>query len=246
MSEQEEDQEIRPTTSLISALDDNNGGSDQLLEGSPTNTETRGPLARTSICASSLSGPSSNFEWRIKRRRNCWFIGGILAATLSAVVLLDRSGYHLQLAESDRDSLQYEPWLPWLVRAVQFPTRPSTAKAILDYLDLFRFANNSPQIHIRPSKGQRRYLHQRHLSMGSSSGGDTVIRGSQLVVAGKMTVEDAPCNIAQLNLKTNEWSLAQRIQLSLYNSYSGGEVYSLLANHTFLPFPEDDDASSTR
>lgn len=59
--------------------------------------------------------------------------------------------------------------------------------------------------------------------------------GPQLVIAGKMTVEDGPCNIAQLNLRNNEWSLNERIQLSLYNSYSGGEVYSLLANHTSEP-----------
>lgn len=52
------------------------------------------------------------------------------------------------------------------------------------------------------------------------------------MIAGKMTVEGAPCNIAQFNMKTQEWSLTERIQLSLYNSYSGGEVYSLLANHT--------------
>jgi len=54
----------------------------------------------------------------------------------------------------------------------------------------------------------------------------------KLVIAGKMSVGDGPCNIAQLNLATSEWSLTKRIQLSLYNSYSGGEVYSLLANHT--------------
>ena len=53
-----------------------------------------------------------------------------------------------------------------------------------------------------------------------------------LVIAGKMTIDGQPCNIGQYNLKTNEWSLSERIQLSLYNSYSGGEVYSLLANHT--------------
>eukprot|EP00546_Thalassionema_frauenfeldii_P013997 CAMPEP_0178929612 /NCGR_PEP_ID=MMETSP0786-20121207/20717_1 /TAXON_ID=186022 /ORGANISM="Thalassionema frauenfeldii, Strain CCMP 1798" /LENGTH=851 /DNA_ID=CAMNT_0020605929 /DNA_START=723 /DNA_END=3278 /DNA_ORIENTATION=- len=47
-----------------------------------------------------------------------------------------------------------------------------------------------------------------------------------------MSVVDASCNIAQLNLATDEWGLKERIQLSLYNSYSGGEVYSLLANHT--------------
>eukprot|EP00559_Dactyliosolen_fragilissimus_P006279 CAMPEP_0184870740 /NCGR_PEP_ID=MMETSP0580-20130426/38621_1 /TAXON_ID=1118495 /ORGANISM="Dactyliosolen fragilissimus" /LENGTH=986 /DNA_ID=CAMNT_0027373005 /DNA_START=554 /DNA_END=3514 /DNA_ORIENTATION=- len=58
-------------------------------------------------------------------------------------------------------------------------------------------------------------------------------KGPKLVIAGKMTVDDAPCNIAQLTLKTEIWSLTERIQLSLYNSYSGGEVYSLLANHTF-------------
>ena len=56
----------------------------------------------------------------------------------------------------------------------------------------------------------------------------------QLVIAGKMTVEDGSCNVAQLNLKTGRWSLRQRIQLSLYNSYSGGEVYSLLANHSIV------------
>ena len=56
--------------------------------------------------------------------------------------------------------------------------------------------------------------------------------GPSLVIAGKMSVEDGPCNIAQYDLKKDEWSLSERIQLSLYNSYSGGEVYSLLANHT--------------
>jgi hypothetical protein len=53
-----------------------------------------------------------------------------------------------------------------------------------------------------------------------------------LVIAGKMTVHDGACNIAQRNLRTNEWSVTERIQLSSYNSYSGGQVYSLLANYT--------------
>jgi hypothetical protein len=57
-------------------------------------------------------------------------------------------------------------------------------------------------------------------------------QGPTLVIAGKMTVADAPCNIAQMDLNSHEWSLTERIQLSLYNSYSGGEVYSLLANYT--------------
>ena len=64
--------------------------------------------------------------------------------------------------------------------------------------------------------------------------GNTNIKNNAptLVIAGKMTIDGQPCNIGQYNLKTNEWSLSERIQLSLYNSYSGGEVYSLLANHT--------------
>ena len=84
------------------------------------------------------------------------------------------------------------------------------------------------------------------LSGGSSYSG--AYKGAQLVIAGKMTVEDAPCNIAQFNFKTQEWSLTERIQLSLYNSYSGGEVYSLLANHTNRPDTEStpDSWSSNR
>ncbi|KAL3929301.1 MAG: hypothetical protein SGARI_004790, partial [Bacillariaceae sp.] len=66
----------------------------------------------------------------------------------------------------------------------------------------------------------------------------------QLVIAGKMTVEDAPCNIAQYNLKTDRWSLDERIQLSLYNSYSGGGIYSLLANHTAIKSDSDSSGSS--
>jgi len=60
------------------------------------------------------------------------------------------------------------------------------------------------------------------------------LKDPQLVIAGRMTVKDEPCNIAQLNLKTGKWSLHQRIQLSLYTSYSGGDVYSLLANHSLV------------
>jgi hypothetical protein len=69
------------------------------------------------------------------------------------------------------------------------------------------------------------------------------------VIAGKMAVDDAPCNIAQYNLKKNKWSLTERIQLSLYNSYSGGEVYSLLANHTSTRHIEEtskDEESETK
>ena len=57
--------------------------------------------------------------------------------------------------------------------------------------------------------------------------------GPKLVIAGKMTIDEGPCNVGEMNLETGEWSTKQRIQLSLYNSYSGGEVYSMLPNLTF-------------
>ena len=57
--------------------------------------------------------------------------------------------------------------------------------------------------------------------------------GPKLVIAGKMTIDEGPCNVGEMNLETGQWSTKQRIQLSLYNSYSGGEVYSMLPNLTF-------------
>jgi len=56
---------------------------------------------------------------------------------------------------------------------------------------------------------------------------------AKLVIAGKLAVNEGVCNIAELGLDSGAWSLNERIQLSLYSSYSGGEVYYLLANHTF-------------
>lgn len=56
---------------------------------------------------------------------------------------------------------------------------------------------------------------------------------SKLVIAGKMTVLDTFCNIAEMDISEGGWSVKHRLQLSLYNSYSGGEVYYLLVNHTF-------------
>jgi Protein tyrosine and serine/threonine kinase len=85
------------------------------------------------------------------------------------------------------------------------------------------------------SQGQRLWRKRRLFVQDSSPRNSNY--SSLLVVAGKMSVEGEPCNIAQYNLKTSEWSLDERIQLSLYNSYSGGEVYSLLANYTSTNSP---------
>ena len=62
----------------------------------------------------------------------------------------------------------------------------------------------------------------------------------KLVIAGKLSVKGDLCNIAQLNLGSKpqydngEWS--ERVQFTLYNSYSGGEVYYLLSNHSYHSF----------
>jgi len=101
------------------------------------------------------------------------------------------------------------------------------------YLDLFgrkqeqSLAADSASNSQIPSRAAAKLSPHRHLAQRR-----TAKTSPKLVIAGKMSVEDGPCNIAQFNLATNEWSLKARIQLSLYNSYSGGEVYSLLANHT--------------
>jgi hypothetical protein len=109
---------------------------------------------------------------------------------------------------------------------------------IQSYLDLFNFGNTtwpskqpneaSPsQQQQNQNRSRSRNNHRSRQLESSNSNKDP-----QIVIAGKMSVEDAPCNIAQYNIKKSRWSLEERIQLSLYNSYSGGEVYSLLANHT--------------
>lgn len=96
------------------------------------------------------------------------------------------------------------------------------------YLDMFDWRR-------RPVEHKSTSGRRRRLALGGPSSlltGSKSQPSSHLVIAGKMMVEGGPCNIAQYNLNTREWSLSERIQLSLYNSYSGGEVYSLLANHT--------------
>jgi hypothetical protein len=97
------------------------------------------------------------------------------------------------------------------------------------YLDLFSSNSSAsaapPETNLNQTHHRTRNNYRRELSSENN-------KDPQLVIAGKMSVEDSPCNIAQYNLKNDQWSLEERIQLSLYNSYSGGEVYSLLANHT--------------
>jgi len=69
-------------------------------------------------------------------------------------------------------------------------------------------------------------------------------KGPKLVIAGMMKVGDHPCNIAQMSLKSSNWSLQELTQLSLYNSYSGGEVYYILANHSWPSSKNNDTTNS--
>jgi hypothetical protein len=82
-------------------------------------------------------------------------------------------------------------------------------------------------------------------SRGGTSSYSSTSRNPTLVIAGKISVLGGPCNIAQYNLKTAEWSEVERIQLSLYNSYSGGEVFGLLANYTGPLASSSSSSSST-
>ena len=66
------------------------------------------------------------------------------------------------------------------------------------YLDLF--GKRGEKMRTAPS---RKAETVRKLSEGQSV-------TPKLVIAGKMSVEDFPCNIAQLSLQTNEWSLKDR------------------------------------
>ena len=157
-------------------------------------------------------------EYQRKRRKR-WLIGYLLAVGTT----LFASAIFLLQFNANNPTIQ-----------------GSAGLAVLDYLEIFRWSNHSsapshPKTHPEGTTHQLKDTN-RHLLGITEDPSDF----PQLVVAGKMTVEGGPCNIAQFNLKTKEWSLTERIQLSLYNSYSGGEVYSLLANHTFLPSTADD------
>lgn len=138
-------------------------------------------------------------------------------------------------------------WIPW-----HSAVRGSISKiGETAYLDLFapkifkEGEEETPEYTTDPrkEKEQSKTTNNRVLADSSSSSqkGNSKRNGPRLVIAGQMSVEEGPCNIAQLNLDTNIWSLSDRIQLSLYNSYSGGEVYHLLANHT--PIHADEPTS---
>lgn len=154
--------------------------------------------------------------------------GSLLSTTfvffcLFGVIYQWKSPYHLFTSS-------YSKFHPFHRNHIRGQNRPLFQPPdIVSYLDLFfpnkqndAVSTDAIQNNDDDNIDKRRRL---ALELGNT-------RYPQLVIAGKMSVEDAPCNIAQYDMKTNQWSLEERIQLSLYNSYSGGEVYSLLANHT--------------
>jgi len=182
------------------------------------------------------------------RRRIAWFgfAGGLVGGCLAVLLVCLSESPLLLLPPADGPSF-------WENEPSQCATTPdgtcpavrgrytNPVAGILAYLDLF-----DPRRTLQPlwnSTASRIYFNSKHRRQLSTA----TRHDPTLVIAGKMTVEDGACNIAQYNLKTGEWSLSQRIQLSLYNSYSGGEIYSLLANHTvqykFNNINDDDSTS---
>ena len=136
-----------------------------------------------------------------------------------------------------------ENWAPianYTFPHARHPLRVRTVEAIdgiRKYLDLFVPSSSlTPEANASSLHSSRRRLVDENSKP----------RGPTLVIAGKMSVEDAPCNIAQYDFTEKKWSLTERIQLSLYNSYSGGEVYMLLANHTVNEETSSDDDTQKR
>ena len=76
--------------------------------------------------------------------------------------------------------------------------------------------------------------HKRRRLQGVSIKNDLFEKGPLLVVAGKMIINGVQSNIGEMSLSKKVWSQNDQIQLTLYRSYSGSEVYSILANHTVV------------
>jgi hypothetical protein len=147
-------------------------------------------------------------------------------------------GRYLLLVDNTKNATRNTPW-----DGLRLTTRSSASSWLVS--SNFSTVNTSPSgssilqrflLSIDPSSSYR--------GSGTTYNNVPSSRNPTLVIAGKMSVLGGPCNIAQYNLKTAEWSEAERIQLSLYNSYSGGEVYSLLANYTASPLATTTSSSS--
>jgi hypothetical protein len=161
---------------------------------------------------------TSFYEVEARRIRRGTVVGGFLCMMLALLLLLyenDHEVFHSPCAGRSCTRIRNQ----WFDPAV----------AIQFYLDLFDLVASKAYNETNYSSSLPQATRRTTEASSSSRNHDAT-----LVIAGKMTVEEGPCNIAQYDLKTGEWSLTERIQLSLYNSYSGGEVYNLLANHTIV------------
>lgn len=172
--------------------------------------------------------PSDEFLTRKARRQGSWFLSAsirfsiMIAVSAIAIFVLLSTSKAPGTKKSLRNSLSV--YYPEYLHRLIFRSFLDTANEV-DAIDSFGDKLSSVNF-----PGLRSSKHN-----------------SRLVIAGKMMVQDTFCNIGELDLSEGEWSLKQRIQLSLYNSYSGGEVYFLLVNHTFagwepssgLSFPDE-------
>ena len=149
-------------------------------------------------------------------------VGGCIALLGLLAIAIEGSDWWRTLQYSQRQCFSQT------CSAMRGQQQTVVVNGIQTYLDLFDWRRQRRDVTGSKSNRPRRKL---AADIQTSSSG----QNPTLVVAGKMSIAGGPCNIAQYSLKTREWGLDERIQLSLYNSYSGGEVYSLLANHTTYP-----------
>lgn len=178
------------------------------------------------LCLSWQSSPQCLYPGRRRIRRIWSFIGGFLGIPFSLFILVKLTSVYPVCLNASCDGRDKS----WPLLRTPYSKNATDGNEILRYLDLFGLPKFTRDAAIFNKES-------RHL-LGSNDAS----REPQLVIAGKMTVDDGSCNIGQYNLKKKQWILSERIQLSLYNSYSGGEVYSLLANHTFLPSSDSETA----
>jgi len=153
-------------------------------------------------------------------------VGGCIALFALLATAIESSHWWWQLRYSHAHHC-LDPTCTASIRGQQ-EKQTAFVDGIQTYLDLFDWRRRQNKT---DSTG---YRHRRKLSLDSTQSSNSGLNPT-LVIAGKMSIAGGPCNIAQYNLKTGKWGLDERIQLSLYNSYAGGEVYSLLANHTTNP-----------
>lgn len=216
-----------------------------VAETNSSGTEAEFPLLTTDTVRTARTNCMNSKSTRISTYPNIiritrYAFGGAIVGAVCAIFIIVTATIHPKFTKHSPSIYDSQSCK---VRRSSIPL--SAISGIQTYLDLFTpesKIDNTESMRI-PAKTFRRFLTGSDADSTSSTPQKS--HDPTIVIAGKMTVEDGPCNIAQYDIKTGKWSLTERIQLSLYNSYSGGEVYSLLANYTsHASLKNDEDESN--